>query len=59
MDLEIEATFVDIDKDKLRIKLNAIGAKLIQPETLMRRVVFNVNAHSASSESAMKVNASS
>ena len=46
MDLEIEATFVDIDKDKLRIKLNAIGAKLIQPETLMRRVVFNVNAHS-------------
>lgn len=46
MDLEIEATFVDIDKDKLRVKLNAIGAKLIQPETLMRRVVFNVNAHS-------------
>lgn len=46
MNLEIEATFVDIDKDKLRTKLKAIGATLVQPEILMRRVVFNVGPHS-------------
>lgn len=46
MNLEIEATFVDINKDKLRTKLKAIGATLVQPEILMRRVVFNVGPHS-------------
>lgn len=46
MNLEIEATFVDINKDKLRTKLKAIGATLVQPEILMRRVVFNVGPSS-------------
>lgn len=40
MNLEIEATFLEINKDELRAKLKATGAKLVQPETLMRRVVF-------------------
>ncbi len=40
---EIEATFINIDKDKLRKKLQQAGAELIQPEILMRRVVFDVD----------------
>ena len=43
MNLEIEATFVDIDKTKLRAKLKSLGAKLIQPEILMRRIVFDIS----------------
>lgn len=45
MKLEIEATFLEINKSELRAKLQAAGAKLIQPEVLMRRVVFNVSEH--------------
>lgn len=46
MKLEIEATFVDINKEELRAKLKTAGAKLIQPEVLMHRVVFNTGKHS-------------
>lgn len=42
MQPEIEATFIDIDKDNLREKLRAAGAKLIQSETLMKRTIFNL-----------------
>jgi len=45
MSLEIEATFVEINKDELRAKLKNAGAKLIKPETLMRRIVFAVGEH--------------
>ncbi len=38
---EIEATFYDIDKDEIRAKLKDLGAKLIYPEFLMRRKVYN------------------
>lgn len=40
---EIEATFIDINKDELRKKLKQAGAKLLQPEVLMKRVVFDLN----------------
>lgn len=40
---EIEATFIDINKNKLREKLRQAGARLVQPEILMRRVVFDVD----------------
>lgn len=40
--LEIEATFVEIDKEKLREKLKTLGAELVAPERLMRRVVFKL-----------------
>lgn len=43
---EIEATFIDIDKDALRAKLKTVGAELIQPEILMRRTIFDVDEHS-------------
>ena len=35
---EFEARFLDIDPDALRAKLNTVGAKLIYPERLQRRV---------------------
>lgn len=39
---EIEAQFLDINKDEVREKLAEIGAKLVKPEVLMRRVVFDI-----------------
>lgn len=45
MKLEIEATFLEINKDELRAKLRAAGAKLVQPEILMRRIVFDISKH--------------
>ena len=43
---EIEATFLNIDKNALREKLKSLGAELIQPEILMRRHVFRMDEHS-------------
>ena len=43
---EIEAQFLDIDKETMRVKLKEIGAKLEKPEVLMRRVVFYTGEHS-------------
>ena len=42
MNLEIEATFIEINKDELRAKLKSLGVKLLQPEILMRRVIFDL-----------------
>lgn len=43
---EIEATFINIDKDEYRRRLEAVGAKLVQPELLMKRTIFDVSEHS-------------
>lgn len=40
METEIEAKFLNIDKDKIRLKLQEVGAKLVHPEILMRRKVY-------------------
>lgn len=40
MDIEFEATFIDIDTAAVREKLKSLGATCLKPETLMRRVVF-------------------
>ncbi|MCP6719296.1 MAG: CYTH domain-containing protein [Patescibacteria group bacterium] len=42
MDIEYEATFPNIDKNDMREKLKKAGAKLIRPEFLQKRVVFNL-----------------
>jgi len=42
METEYEATFVNINKDDVRNKLAEAGAKLIKPEFLQKRVVFNL-----------------
>lgn len=46
MNNEIEAQFLDIDKDKIRNTLRSLSATLIKPEILMKRVVFYTGEHS-------------
>ena len=41
MNTEFEATFIDINPDEIRQKLTDLGAKLVYPEKLMRRIVFH------------------
>lgn len=38
--------FLEVDKDQMRRKLEAVGATLLQPETLMRRTVFETGGRS-------------
>lgn len=42
MEIEYEATFVNVDKDEIRQRLIKIGAKLIKPEFLQKRIVFDL-----------------
>ncbi len=42
MNIEYEATFINIDKDEIRTRLKAAGAQLIKPEFLMKRIVFEL-----------------
>jgi len=42
MYVEYEATFLNVDKNKMREKLREVGAKLVKPEFLQKRVVFNL-----------------
>lgn len=42
MDIEFEATFINIDKDKIRKLLTSIGAKLVRSEYLQRRIVLSL-----------------
>jgi adenylate cyclase class 2 len=41
MSSEIEATFVEVDHDKLRSVLKSIGARLVYPSFLMQRSVWD------------------
>lgn len=43
MNIEYEATFIPIDKEKIREKLKSVGAKLEKPEFLQRRHVFSLS----------------
>ena len=42
MQIEYEATFINIDKDEMRKKLKSAGASLIKPEFMQKRMVFNL-----------------
>lgn len=42
MAIEYEATFANINKDKVRQKLRERGARLVKPEFLQRRIVFHL-----------------
>lgn len=44
METEYEATFLDVDKDKIRARLKKAGAVLVKSEFLQKRVVFNLPA---------------
>ncbi len=45
MDIEFEATYIDVDINVMRKKLKKLKAVLKKPETLMRRVVFHPPKH--------------
>src|SRR3989338_6577423 len=40
MDIEYEATFVDVDKNEMRTRLKKAGATLVRPEYLQKRIPF-------------------
>jgi len=42
MNIEYEATFLNIDKDEIRGRLKKAGATLTKPEFLMKRIVFEL-----------------
>ena len=42
MEIEYEATFININKQDIKEKLRKIGAELIRPEFLQKRIVFNL-----------------
>ncbi|MFH1968612.1 MAG: CYTH domain-containing protein [bacterium] len=42
METEYEATFLDIDKEEMKEKLKKVGAKLVKPEFIQKRVVFDL-----------------
>jgi len=42
MNIEYEATFIGVDKDKIRKRLRKVNAELIKPNFLQKRVVFNL-----------------
>lgn len=46
MNNEIEAKYIEINKDEIREKLRAAGAKQVYPERMMRRTVFYTGPHS-------------
>lgn len=45
MNNEIEAQFLNIDKNEMRKKLEAAGGKLVQKEIKMKRVIFDAGKH--------------
>ncbi len=42
MDIEYEATFLNINKDEMRNRLNKVGAILLRPEYLQKRIPFDL-----------------
>ena len=42
MEIEYEATFININKQDIKEKLRKIGAELIRPEFLQKRIIFNL-----------------
>jgi len=42
MKIEYEAKFTNINKDEMRLKLKNVGANLVRPKFLQKRVVFNL-----------------
>lgn len=55
MKIEYEATFPNIDKNELRLKLKRAGAKLLRPEFLQKRSVFDLPAGVADKHSWLRV----
>lgn len=55
MDIEYEATFLDVNKDEVRSRLKKAGAELIRPEYLQRRVPFHLPKEKRSKHAWLRV----
>ncbi|NCU41307.1 MAG: CYTH domain-containing protein [Candidatus Moranbacteria bacterium] len=55
MQTEYEATFANIEKEALRRKLTALGARLVRPEFLQKRVNFHLPKESQVQEGWLRV----
>ncbi len=42
MEIEYEATFLEINKEEIRVKLKESGAEMVKKEFLMKREVFDL-----------------
>ncbi len=42
MKIEYEAKFIEVNKDEIRSKLKAVGARLVRPEYLQKRIVLDL-----------------
>jgi adenylate cyclase, class 2 len=55
MDIEYEATFLDVKKDDMRNRLKKAGAKLMRPEYLQRRIPFHLPKEKRSKDAWLRV----
>lgn len=55
MDIEYEATFVDVNKDEVRSRLKKAGATLVRPEYLQERINFWLPGRQDSKNSWLRV----
>lgn len=55
MNIEYEATFLDINKDEVRNNLKEAGAELVRPEYLQRRIPFDLPKERRSKDSWLRV----
>jgi len=55
MNIEYEATFLDVNKDYVRARLKKAGARLVRPEYLQRRVPFHLPKEKRSKDAWLRV----
>jgi len=55
MNIEYEATFLDVNKDDVRARLKKAGAQLVRPECLQRRVPFHLPKEKRSKDAWLRV----
>jgi adenylate cyclase class 2 len=55
MDIEYEAKFLDVDKNEIRKRLKDVGAELVRPEYLQKRIPFNLPKEKHSIHSWLRV----
>ena len=55
MNIEYEATFLNVDKDEVRGRLKKAGAQLVRPEYLQKRIPFHLPKEKRSNDAWLRV----
>ncbi len=55
MNIEYEATFIDVNKDEIRKRLKKAGAQLMRPEYLQKRIPFHLPKEKRSGDAWLRV----